>query len=259
VPLEKSQAQFRQLAKELRRAIEAGEYPPGSVLPSEPALVDRYGVSRTVVNQAVRLLRAWGLVKVSRGKGTTVREIPQIRRNAVARYAQAARERAGAHGAFDTEIRSLGLEPRADTSVDVIEASADVAEALQISPGDRVVRRSRKMYARKPGGADIPVQLAPSYVPASIAEGTPIAEVDSGPGGIISRFADLGLAQTRITESVRVRPATDEENAFLQLDEDEQVVEIRHVGWTADGRPVELAVHSVPSSLWVLDYEWPAG
>lgn len=257
MPVEQPQARFRQLAALLRRAIEEGEYAPGSMLPAEPELAARYDVSRDVVNKAMRVLRAWGLVRVVRGKGTIVREIPQIRRNAVARYQQAARERAGGRGAFDTELRALGLEPRTDTTVDVIEAPADVAAALNLAEGSRVVRRDRKMYARTPSGQDVPVQYAPSYIPADIGEGTQIAEVDSGPGGIISRFAELGHRQARITETIRVRPATDEERSFLQLDEDELAVEVWHRGWDEQDRPVELAVHVVPSSLWLFDYEWP--
>lgn len=255
--LEQSQGQYRQLTAILRRAIESGEYPPGSMLPSEDVLCERYGVTRGVVNKAIRPLRAWGLVRVQRGKGTMVRELQPIHRNAVARYQQAAREHAGAHGAFDTEIRSLGLEPRSDTTVDVIGAPADVAESLGLEPGARVVRRDRKMYVSKPGGSAIPVQRAPSYIPAEIAEGTQLAEVDSGPGGIISRFAELGHEQVRITESVRARPSEPAEREFLQLDDDEPVLEIRHTGWTAAGRPVELAVHIVPASLWILDFEFP--
>jgi hypothetical protein len=34
-------------------------------------------------------------------------------------------------------------------------------------------------------------------------------------------------------------------------------MEIWHTGWTVDDRAVEVAVHTVPASDWVLDYEWP--
>jgi GntR family transcriptional regulator len=108
------------------------------------------------------------------------------------------------------------------------------------------------MYAN-----NVPVQLAPSYIPLDIAEGTALEQPDSGPGGIVSRFADLGYAQVRITESVRVRRATDEEQSFLKLEEDEPVIEIMHTGWTAENRPVEVCVHSVPAYLWTLNYDWP--
>ena len=43
VPLEGARSQFRQLADLIRTDIERGTYPPGSRLPSEPDLGDRYG------------------------------------------------------------------------------------------------------------------------------------------------------------------------------------------------------------------------
>jgi DNA-binding GntR family transcriptional regulator len=60
VPLEPPRSQYRRLADLLRGAIERGEYPPGSVLPSEPELSQRYGVSRPTINRAVSILRAQG-------------------------------------------------------------------------------------------------------------------------------------------------------------------------------------------------------
>lgn len=252
MPLEKPQAQFRQIAGMLREAIERGDYPPGSALPTETVLAEQYGVSRGAINNAVKVLRSNGLVRVERGRGTVVRSIPVIRRDAMARYDKAARERAGGRGAFDSEIRALGLVPRSDTEVERVTPPAEVAAALGLPAGEpNVIVRRRKMYAN-----DEPVQLAPSYIPAEIAEGTPLAELDSGPGGIVSRFAELGHEQVRITESVRSRPPTAEEQEFLQLEDDQPVIEIWHTGWTADDRPVEICVHAVPASLWVLNYEW---
>lgn len=249
--VESPRPQYRQIADLLRNAIERGEYPHGSAFPSEPELAQRYGVSRPTINRAVAILRGEGLVRVERGRGTIVREIPVIRRSSAARYLRAARERNGGRGAFDAEIRSLGMTPRSDVTVTVEPAPARVADALGLTEGERVVIRTRRMYAN-----DVPVQFAPSYIPWSIAEGTRIAEPDSGPGGIISRFAEIGQTQTRVTESVRIRRATDGEQQFLRLEEDEPVIEIWHVGWTAENRPVEVTVHSVPAYLWILDYEW---
>jgi GntR family transcriptional regulator len=251
VTMEEPQARYRQLAALLRGAIEAGEYAPGSMLPSEPELATRYGVSRDVVNRAVRSLRSQGLVRVIRGRGAVVREIPPLHRNGVAAYQQAAREHAGAHGAFDSEIRALGLEPRSETEVSAIPAPPAVAEALGLAGGDPVILRMRRMYAN-----GVPVQIALSYIPQEIAGGTQLAEADTGPGGLISRFRDLGYEQERITESVRVRPAAADEQAFLRLEDDQPVIEIWHTAWTAAARPVELAVHVVAASQWVLDYEW---
>ncbi len=58
----------------LARDILSGRYPPGSTLPREPDLGAEYGVSRTVIREALKVLAAKGLV-VSRPRvGTTVCE-----------------------------------------------------------------------------------------------------------------------------------------------------------------------------------------
>src|SRR5579884_2989055 len=57
---------------ELGPAIAAGEHPPGTVLRIDE-LERRYGVSRTVVREAVRVLEAMQLVETRRRVGVTVR------------------------------------------------------------------------------------------------------------------------------------------------------------------------------------------
>ena len=65
---------WRRVADDLRRRIEAGEFPPGAPLPSLVALVDEYGVSRSTAAKAVASLRDEGLVESVRGWGTFVSE-----------------------------------------------------------------------------------------------------------------------------------------------------------------------------------------
>lgn len=60
------------LAGELVERIVKGEFPSGTTLPAEPALCERFSVSRTVVREAVKMLQEKGLVQVRRGTGTTV-------------------------------------------------------------------------------------------------------------------------------------------------------------------------------------------
>jgi GntR family transcriptional regulator, galactonate operon transcriptional repressor len=52
--------------------IVGGVYPPGSTLPTESDLCDRFNVSRTVVRESVKLLQDKGLVRIVRGKGTEI-------------------------------------------------------------------------------------------------------------------------------------------------------------------------------------------
>jgi DNA-binding FadR family transcriptional regulator len=56
----------------LGEAIVAGRHPPGAAIPPEPALCEAYGVSRTVVREAVKSLVAKGLVSTGPKVGTRV-------------------------------------------------------------------------------------------------------------------------------------------------------------------------------------------
>ena len=58
--------------QELAHRVIAGSYAPGDVLPTEPALGEEFGVSRTVVREGLKMLEERGLVRVEQGRGTTV-------------------------------------------------------------------------------------------------------------------------------------------------------------------------------------------
>jgi DNA-binding FadR family transcriptional regulator len=57
---------------DLRAAIEKGELEVGARLPSEAAMAGRYGVSRSVVREALRSCETLGLTKTHTGRGTFV-------------------------------------------------------------------------------------------------------------------------------------------------------------------------------------------
>jgi DNA-binding FadR family transcriptional regulator len=52
--------------------IVGGELAPGSSLPAEPALCASFGVSRTVIREAVKALEEKGLAQARQGQGTTI-------------------------------------------------------------------------------------------------------------------------------------------------------------------------------------------
>ena len=62
----------RQLAQLLREQIAAGSLPPGSRLPTEHELADRYGISRATVRQSLAALAAEGAIRRETGRGTFV-------------------------------------------------------------------------------------------------------------------------------------------------------------------------------------------
>jgi DNA-binding FadR family transcriptional regulator len=62
----------RAVTAELVERIVRGVHPPGTSLPTEPALCEAFSVSRTVVREAVKVLQEKGLVQVRQGAGTMI-------------------------------------------------------------------------------------------------------------------------------------------------------------------------------------------
>lgn len=62
----------QQVIDQLRAQIETGKLRTGDQLPTEPQLESTFGVSRTVVREAIADLRAAGFVKPIQGKGVFV-------------------------------------------------------------------------------------------------------------------------------------------------------------------------------------------
>jgi GntR family transcriptional repressor for pyruvate dehydrogenase complex len=67
------------LAARLGRQIESGELTPGDRLPTEQALAEAHGVSRTVVREAVHQLRSRGMLHSRQGSGVYVAAPPAHR------------------------------------------------------------------------------------------------------------------------------------------------------------------------------------
>ena len=72
-----------QLADALTVSIRDGKLADGERLPTEGALVQRFGVSRTVVREALSRLKTIGLVESRQGSGAFVRRDPAGHRNAL--------------------------------------------------------------------------------------------------------------------------------------------------------------------------------
>jgi DNA-binding FadR family transcriptional regulator len=73
--------------EQVRRAIQLGRFDAGTRLPSERELAQQFGVSRTTVREALRVLQGEGLVEVRRGRnGGSVVVSPRASRAQLARH-----------------------------------------------------------------------------------------------------------------------------------------------------------------------------
>lgn len=64
------------VAGRLAEWISSRDLRPGARMPSEKVLMERFGVARTVVREAIANLRARGVVEVFQGRGAFVAEVP---------------------------------------------------------------------------------------------------------------------------------------------------------------------------------------
>src|SRR5260370_38578891 len=88
---------YARLIEELQRRIEGGEYPPGSLLPSEHQLAQEFAIARPTVVRALRTLRQDGWIETQQGKGSFVRGRPALAGLASARRGEIELDRAESH------------------------------------------------------------------------------------------------------------------------------------------------------------------
>jgi len=66
---------YEEVAAQIQRQIADGVWRPGDRLPAERELAEAFGVSRSSVRDAIRVLELAGLVAPRQGEGTVVREL----------------------------------------------------------------------------------------------------------------------------------------------------------------------------------------
>ena len=120
----------------LSQALEAGEYPPGSRLPSEAELGSQFGVSRPTIRAALRTLGAKGLIRTQHGVGTFA-----VERSAI----HAGLERMDS---ITESIRATGRVPSMDYQSRTIRPLLpDEAERMGLSPNEMALELRRSVLA----------------------------------------------------------------------------------------------------------------
>jgi GntR family transcriptional regulator len=245
-------AVYKQIADHLRAAIARERLREGDQLPSETQLMAHYGVARMTARNALRILQDEGLITAEHGRGVYVRARPPVRRLASDRFAQ--RHRKEGKAAFLAEAGQASAEP----AVDMIKVTtgappAGVASRLDLGEKARTVIRSRRYLLDGK-----PVETAVSYIPADLAEGTPITEPNPGPGGIYARLEETGHTLARFTEEVTARMPTPDEARTLALRPGVPVFRLVRTAFDADGRAVEVCDTVMASDAYLLAYDLPA-
>jgi GntR family transcriptional regulator len=227
----------RRIADAVRALITAGELAPGDKLPSERELARRFGTARNTAREAIRLLTEEALVTAQHGRGVFVREKQRMVRWGNERYSRRVYRETGLTP-FRLEMARQGKTPRVEvTSIERTTPPFDVAERLKVSPEEpAVLRRCNTYYAD-----DEPLQVVTTYLHWSDAEGTPLLQAETGPGGIFSRLEERGHTMTSGQDEIIARMASHEEAQTLDLPPGVPVLDVLHTSLDQDGEPFEVS------------------
>ena len=149
---------YAQVVAEIKRRIEEGDYPPGSLLPSEHQLVQDFGVSRPTIVKALSALRQENWIETQQGRGSFVRGRPAL--------AQAERTRPAQNVLELPEAQLAGDLVQAGVKV----APPHVAALLGLETGAKAFLRQRVLSEDGE-----PVELASAWLPLELAAGTDLA------------------------------------------------------------------------------------
>ncbi|MGB7194803.1 MAG: FadR/GntR family transcriptional regulator [Collimonas pratensis] len=131
------------VAQELLKKIQTGEFGPGAKLPTEPALSEQFGVSRTVVREAISRLKNEGAVEPRQGSGVYVSEQGHLRPLRIqfdqASSANAVLQIVELRRAIDAEVAALAATRRTPRQLKAIETALKGIEADVKAGGDGVL------------------------------------------------------------------------------------------------------------------------
>ncbi|MCP3013875.1 GntR family transcriptional regulator [Nocardiopsis dassonvillei] len=245
---------YLQIADDIEEQITTGRLTPAAEIPSETALMERYGVSSGTVRKAIAQLRTVGLVETFQGKGSFVKSRPPVTRKSSDRFRRSHR-RAG-KAAYIAETEQAGVRPTVQVlSIGPVPVPTEIAERLGVNKGDKVLARRRLYFSD--GTA---TEEATSYLPWDVARDIPeLFEENPGGGGIYARLEEHGHEFAEYTETVRARLATKQEASALGLSPGSAVIHLTRNAVTTSGRVVEVCDTIMAADQFVLDYRIPAG
>jgi DNA-binding GntR family transcriptional regulator len=234
---------YAQITGELQRRIQSGEYPPGSLLPSEHQLSAEFGTARPTVVRALRELRQAGWIDTQQGKGSFVRGRPALARVSAERRGQSELDR--------DESREAGELISAGPS----SAPARVAALLGVPVGAELA--SRRRLIRQDGEAS---EIVTWWLPPELASQAGVSDPEPVRGGMRSLLArTAGIRIDHVVEQVTARRAEPQEAKLLGISRSAPVLALYVSARDASGHPVLVLDVAMAGDLHELEDAYPVG
>jgi len=238
---------YRQIAEDLRQRIVSGELAPGSQLPTELELRERFNASRNTVRDAIKWLTNLGLVATRPGQGTFVVEkidpfVTRLSGNPKTGFG------GGEGTSYLSEVSEGNRKPTTSRiRVEIQEAAPDIAKKLGKPAGSVVVSRHEKRYID-----GTPWSLQTSFYPMEFVErgAVKLTHPDDIEPGTVHYLAErLGILQNAYRDWIVVRAPDPNETDFFRLPVDGRtsIIQASRTAFDGNGQPMRVTVTVYPA------------
>ncbi len=218
---------YQQIKSRLVTSLQAGEWLPGQVIPSETELAARFKVSQGTVRKAIDEMATDNLLVRRQGKGTFV----------------------ATHAEAQTRYRFLRLTPDPGASASLqrrlldcrrMRAPAEVAALLALQPGEPSVQVRRLLLAGKDLAQAQPVVLDELWLPGSLFKGLSAERLAAWRGAMYRLFeAEFSVRMIRAEEKLRAVAAQSADAELLGVPPGTPLLCVERLSFTYGDRPVE--------------------
>lgn len=226
---------WAQLEADLQRRMQAGAF--DSTFPGEHELAEQYQVSRHTVREALRRMRAAGVVDSTRGRGSSVRHT-------------SIEQPLGALYSLFRSVEAVGVEQRSRVRVLEVRTDPVIAQSLTQPMSTEFVFIERLRLADGE-----PLALDRSWLPRSIAE--PLLAGNFEHTSLYGELARLtGIRLTGGQETIRALVADTSTRRLLGIKAGIAVLAVTRIG-CLNGRPIELRESLIRGDRFSLSAQWP--
>jgi len=211
LPLNKTKESLSKIVRnKIIEYIEENNLKPGDQLPSEPKLVEKFGVSRITIREALAEFKQEGIIYKIQGKGTFLKRSPIHMENGleILKSPTEIMEAAG----YNIKTNYLPSEPEIPSS--------DLKNILKLNDNEKIITYKRKRYANQKlvvyGEDSLAVNNFSDKVPEKIPEESMLHYLEDELGIKIER-AFTEVIPTTLGKELAEKLEVEEDKIFLLL------------------------------------------
>jgi len=194
--------------------IKKGEYPEGSLIPSERDLGESLNISRMTVRQALNQLVSEGVLYREKGKGTYVSKSKIVQRNIMS---------------FSESVRKKGLVPSTDVlNFTRVADRPDIKEMLDLNANEVLYCVKRLRLAN-----GLPIGIEEVYIPEKFCPDLEKHDLKTSLYKLLKE--EYSLSVDYMDSSVEAAKASKEEKKLLGLTDNIPVLRISSVSYSDTG------------------------